>query len=167
MSLLKVLTFPDPRLKIKARSVEKVDAEVCRLLEDMVETMISFKGIGLAATQVNVPLRMVVIDLPQEEITMPVKLMNPELIDYSEELSTIREGCLSVPGRFAEIKRPKKIGYRFMDETGSVREQEAEGLLSHVIQHEIDHLNGIVFLDHLSPLKRQMALRKKIPVALS
>ena len=160
MTLLKILTFPDPRLKIKASPVERVDAEVCRLLDDMVETMMMYKGVGLAATQVNIPLRVLVINVPQAEQPMPLRLINPELGETSQEQSILREGCLSVPGRFAEIKRPRKIRYRFMDETGSPREQEAEGLLSHVIQHELDHLECVLFLDHLSPLKRQMVLGK-------
>jgi peptide deformylase len=158
MTILKILTFPDPRLKTRARPVDTIDTELRRLMDDMLETMQNFKGIGLAAPQVNIPLRIIVLGITGADQPEPLKLVNPEILWCSDETSMIREGCLSVPQRFADVARPNQIRYGFMDDKGRRMTQEAEGLLSHVIQHEMDHLNGVLFVDHLSPLKRKILL---------
>ena len=159
MSRLTVLHFPDPRLRNKALPVAAVDAGIKRLSQDMLETMYAENGIGLAATQVNVQQRVVVMDLSAERDT-PVTLVNPEIIQKtgSEEME---EGCLSVPGYSDLVQRAEKISYRYLNLDGEVIEDETDGLRAVCIQHEIDHLDGKLFIDYLSPIKRQR-LRKKI-----
>ena len=159
MSRLTVLHFPDPRLRNKALPVAAVDAGINRLSQDMLETMYAENGIGLAATQVNVQQRVVVMDLSAERDT-PVTLVNPEIIQKtgSEEME---EGCLSVPGYSDLVQRAEKISYRYLNLDGEVIEDETDGLRAVCIQHEIDHLDGKLFIDYLSPIKRQR-LRKKI-----
>ena len=159
MSRLTVLHFPDPRLRNKALPVAAVDAGIKRLSQDMLETMYAENGIGLAATQVNVQQRVVVMDLSAEKDT-PVTLVNPEIIQKtgSEEME---EGCLSVPGYSDLVQRAEKISYRYLNLDGEVIEDETDGLRAVCIQHEIDHLDGKLFIDYLSPIKRQR-LRKKI-----
>ena len=159
MSRLTVLHFPDPRLRNKALPVAAVDAGINRLSQDMLETMYAENGIGLAATQVNVQQRVVVMDLSAERDT-PVTLVNPEIIQKtgSEEME---EGCLSVPGYSDLVQRAEKISYRYLNLDGEVIEDESDGLRAVCIQHEIDHLDGKLFIDYLSPIKRQR-LRKKI-----
>ena len=159
MSRLTVLHFPDPRLRNKALPVAGVDAGVNRLSQDMLETMYAENGIGLAATQVNVQQRVVVMDLSVERDT-PVTLVNPEIIQKtgSEEME---EGCLSVPGFSDIVQRAEKISYRYLNLDGEVIEDETDGLRAVCIQHEIDHLDGKLFIDYLSPIKKQR-LRKKI-----
>ena len=159
MSRLTVLHFPDPRLRNKALPVAAVDAGIKRLSQDMLETMYAENGIGLAATQVNVQQRVVVMDLSAERDT-PVTLVNPEIIEKtgSEEME---EGCLSVPGYSDLVQRAEKISYRYLNLDGEVIEDETDGLRAVCIQHEIDHLDGKLFIDYLSPIKRQR-LRKKI-----
>ncbi len=159
MSRLTVLHFPDPRLRNKALLVAGVDAGVNRLSQDMLETMYAENGIGLAATQVNVQQRVVVMDLSAERDT-PVTLVNPEIIQKtgSEEME---EGCLSVPGFSDIVQRAEKISYRYLNLDGEVIEDETDGLRAVCIQHEIDHLDGKLFIDYLSPIKKQR-LRKKI-----
>ncbi len=157
---------PDPRLRQISSPVEKVDDEVRALVADMFETMYAAPGIGLAAIQVGVPRRILVIDLqePEEEGGEPVKdprvFINPEILEHSDQEVPYTEGCLSVPDQYAEVDRPDRIRARWLDLDGKVREEEIEGLLATCLQHEMDHLNGVLFIDHLSRLKREMILKK-------
>ena len=161
MALLPILTAPDPRLKKKSKPVEKVDDQIRQLMADMMSTMYAAPGIGLAAPQVGVLKRVIVIDAAREgDPSRPLKLANPEIVWASDDDNTYEEGCLSVPEHYAEVVRPRAVKVRYLDETGAKREIEAEGLLATCLQHEIDHLDGILFLDHLSALKRNMILRK-------
>jgi len=161
MALLPIITAPDPRLKIKARRVSKVDARVRRLMADMLETMYAAPGIGLAAPQVGEALRVIVVDCAREgEPRRPLKIANPELVWKSDELITVNEGCLSLPEHYADVARPKAITLRYLDEENEIRELAAEGLLATCIQHEMDHLEGVLFVDHISALKRGIILRK-------
>jgi len=161
MALLPILTAPDPRLKKKAKPVEKVDDGVRRLMADMMETMYAAPGIGLAAPQVGVLKRVIVVDATRgDEPKRPMKLANPEIVWASDEDASYEEGCLSVPEHYAEVVRPRAVKVRYLDETGTAREIEAEGLLATCLQHEIDHLDGILFIDHLTALKRNIILRK-------
>lgn len=161
MALREVLVAPDPRLKVKARKVETFDDEFRTLLDDMVETMYAAKGIGLAAPQIGVSLRAIVMDLAREgEDPAPRKFVNPEIVWASEEEVPCEEGCLSVPGQYAEVTRPERVRVRYRDENGVRHEIECDGLLAVCIQHEMDHLEGVLFVDHLSALKRNMMLRK-------
>jgi peptide deformylase len=159
MALLDVLHFPDPRLRKTALPVESIDDAIKTLAADMLETMYKEGGIGLAATQVNVRKRVVVIDL-SEQRDEPMYLINPEIIS-TEGVEQMQEGCLSVPDYFDVVERAEKVCFRYQDLEGEVQEVNADGLLAVCIQHEIDHLNGKLFIDYLSPLKRQR-LRKKL-----
>ncbi len=159
MAILEILHFPDSRLRNKAEPIEKVDATVGRLVEDMFETMYQAPGIGLAATQVNVAKRVVVIDV-SEEHDSPLCLINPEILE-SEGEEQMEEGCLSVPGVFDKVTRAERIKVRALDKEGRPFELETDGLLAVCIQHEIDHLDGKLFVDYLSGLKRQR-IRKKL-----
>ncbi len=159
MARLEILHFPDPRLRNKARPVERVDDGVRRLVDDMLETMYDAPGIGLAAIQVNVPERVITIDV-SEDRSQPVALINPEILDSRGAVST-EEGCLSVPGIYDLVERAEWIRYRALDLQGAPYETEADGLLAVCIQHEIDHLDGRLFVDYLSQLKRQR-IRKKL-----
>ena len=159
--LLPILIAPDPVLKTRARPVAEPDASVVRdLLPRMLATMYRAPGIGLAAPQVGVGLRVTVIDLMPGEKPSPIVLVNPEVIIASEELATREEGCLSLPGQYADVTRPARVKVRYLDEAGARQEIEADGLLAACLQHEIDHLDGILFVDHLSSLKRNMILRR-------
>jgi peptide deformylase len=161
MALLPIITAPDPRLKIKARPVAAVDDEVRRLMDDMLETMHQAIGIGLAAPQVGVAKRLIVLDVAREgEAPQPMMLANPEILWRSAELTTGSEGCLSLPEHYAEVTRPAQIRLRYLDYQNEIREIEASGLLATCIQHEIDHLDGVLFVDHISMVKRGMILRK-------
>jgi peptide deformylase len=161
MSLLSIITAPDPRLKIKAKPVEKVDAKVRRLMDDMVETMYHAIGIGLAAPQVGAAQRVVVVDVAREgEKPQPLRIANPEILWRSEEIMTANEGCLSLPEHYADVERPAAIRLRYLDHENEIREIEARGLLATCLQHEIDHLDGVLFVDHISTLKRGIILRK-------
>lgn len=184
MAIREILEAPDPRLKTVSAPVETFDAELKTLVEDMFETMYDAHGIGLAAIQVGEPLRLLVIDLqPEDEDAEPVEcghdhgdgghthshqptkkepriFVNPEILDPSEELNTYQEGCLSVPEIYADVKRPSACRVRYQDLDGIVHEEEMSGMLATCIQHEMDHLNGVLFIDHLSRLKRNMALKK-------
>jgi peptide deformylase len=161
MALLKVITAPDPRLKVKARPVAKVDAEVRKLMDDMLETMYAAPGIGLAAPQVGVARRVMVLDIAREgEPPQPLRMANPELTWTSAEEASYNEGCLSLPDQFADVVRPAAIRVRYLDHENEIRELAAEGLLATCIQHEMDHLEGVLFVDHISALKRSMILRK-------
>lgn len=161
MAIRKILTAPDPRLKVKSKPVERVDDEVRRLMDDMLETMYAAPGIGLAAPQVGVPKRVIVIDVSgEDEPPRPLRMANPELLWVSDEDAVYNEGCLSVPDHYADVVRPARCRVRYLDHENEIRELEADGLLATCVQHEIEHLDGILFIDHLSSLKRNMILRK-------
>ncbi len=166
MSLLPIIEIPDPLLRAQSQPVETIGDDLKRLIADMFETMYEAPGIGLAAIQVAVPRRLLVIDLqdPEEEGGEPVKrpyaFINPEIVQRSDARKIYNEGCLSIPDQYAEVERPDVVRARWIDEEG--REQEAEfgGLMSVCLQHEVDHLNGVLFIDHLSRLKRDMVVKK-------
>ena len=166
MAILRILETPDPVLRQKSTPVEAVDDELRTLITDMFETMYDAPGIGLAAVQVGVPKRLLVMDLhePEEEGGEPVKqprvFINPEILQTSDHEVPYNEGCLSVPDQYAEILRPDRVRARWMDEHGQTHEEELDGLLAVCLQHEIDHLEGVLFIDHLSRLKRDMVLKK-------
>lgn len=162
MALLPILTAPDPRLKLKAQPVTKVDARINRLMDDMLETMYQAPGIGLAATQVGVLERVIVVDVSDHEPgnRAPLALANPEIVWASEELAQAQEGCLSVPEHYADVVRPARVRVQYLDRSGKPSQIEADGLLATCLQHEIEHLDGVLFIDHLSALKRSMILRK-------
>jgi peptide deformylase len=161
MALRTIIKAPDARLKLKAAPVGAVTPEVRQLMDDMVETMYSAVGIGLAAPQVGVLSRVVVVDVAKrDEARQPLRLADPEIVWKSVERATYEEGCLSFPEQFADVERPARVRVSYLDETGARRELVAEGLLATCIQHEIDHLSGVVFVDYVSPLKRNIILRK-------
>ena len=163
MALLPIIVAPDPRLKVKAKPVTQVDDRIRKILDDMVETMHAAPGIGLAAPQVGHALRMLVVDIAKEgEPSKPMKFINPEIAWTSKELTPWEEGCLSLPEQFAEVERPKEVKVRYLDETGAKREIHATGLLATCVQHEMDHLDGLLFVDHISALRRNMILRKLV-----
>jgi peptide deformylase len=161
MAILPIITAPDPRLKVKAKAVARVDPRVRRLMADMLETMYKAPGIGLAAPQVGQALRVIVVDCAREgEKPQPVKLANPTIVWTADEVITVNEGCLSLPEHYADVARPAEIKVRYLDEENEIRELHAKGLLATCIQHEMDHLEGVLFVDHISPLKRNIILRK-------
>ncbi len=163
MAILKVLKAPDPQLKIVAKPVEIIDDEIQRILDDMLETMYVEDGMGLAATQVGIHKRLVVIDMNagiEDLEPAPKKIINPEILWSSEETSAYKEACLSVPEQRAEVTRPARVKIRYMDENGKSHEEEADSILATCIQHEIDHLNGILYIDHLSRLKYEIIMKK-------
>src|SRR3954454_24248420 len=166
MAMLPILEVPDPRLKQISSPVEEVDDGIRALIADMFETMYEAPGIGLAAVQVGVPKRLLVIDLqePEEEGGEPVRdprvFINPEIVAHSDVEVSYTEGCLSVPEQYAEVMRPDRIRARWQDEKGKAYEEDIHGLLAVCLQHEMDHLNGVLFIDHLSRLKRDMVLKK-------
>ena len=163
MSKKEIVIEPDPILRKKSVNLEKVDDELRGLLDDMLETMYSAPGIGLAAVQVGVLKRLIVIDISKEKDKKnPLFLINPEIVSRSKKTSIYEEGCLSLPGHFAEIERPAECHVKYIDYTGKEKEIKADGLLSTCIQHEVDHLNGILFIDYLSKLKKDMILKKLI-----
>ena len=166
MAILPIVEVPDPRLRQISSPVETVDDGVRKLVADMFETMYAAPGIGLAAIQVGVPKRVLVMDLqePEEEGGEPVRdprvFINPEIITRSDEEVPYLEGCLSVPDQYADVERPDRIRARWLDEHGQPHEEDLDGLLAVCLQHEMDHLEGILFIDHLSRLKREMVLKK-------
>ena len=161
MAVREIITAPDPRLKIKARPVASVDVKVRRLMDDMLETMYHAIGVGLAAPQVGEALRVIVVDIAREgEQPQPMRIANPEILWRSEETMMANEGCLSLPEHYADVERPAAIRLRYLDHENEIREIEAKGLLATCLQHEIDHLDGLLFVDHISSLKRGMILRK-------
>jgi peptide deformylase len=166
MAILPILEAPDPRLRVKSAPVDTVDDDLRALIADMFETMYDAPGIGLAAIQVGVAKRVLVIDLqePEEEdgepVRKPMVFINPELSEEAEEHSVYSEGCLSVPDQFADVERPTSLRARWLDEKGVAHDERIEGLLATCLQHEMDHLEGILFIDHLSRLKREMVLKK-------
>ena len=163
MSKRKIVIEPDPILRRKSENLEKVDDDLRRLLDDMLETMYSAPGIGLAAVQIGILKRLIVIDISKEkEKKNPLFLINPEIISKSKNTSIYEEGCLSLPGHFAEIERPAECQVKYIDYDGKKKEIKANGLLSTCIQHELDHLDGILFIDYLSKLKKDMILKKLV-----
>jgi peptide deformylase len=160
MSIRKILTEPDPFLRQISNEVEKVDNEIRKLMDDMLETMYAAPGIGLAAIQIGVPKRVIVIDLSKEEEKKPLYFVNPKIIVKSKNNSTYEEGCLSVPGQFAEIDRPDECHVSYLDYDGQKKELKIKGLLATCIQHEMDHLEGILFIDYLSKLKQNYIVKK-------
>ena len=161
MTIRPILTAPDPRLKMVSKSVDTVDAATRRLIDDMIESMYEADGIGLAAVQIGVPLRVIVMDLDQKEGRKnPRAFVNPRITWRSDELATFEEGCLSVPEIYEDVERAARIKAEYVDRDGNKQLLEADGLLSTCLQHEMDHLEGILFIDHLSKLKRSIALRK-------
>ena len=163
MSKRKIVIEPDPILRKKSENLEKVDDELRKLLDDMLETMYSAPGIGLAAVQLGVLKRLIVIDISKEKDKKnPLFLINPEIISRSNKTSIYEEGCLSLPGHFAEIERPAECHVKYIDYSGKEKEIKADGLLSTCIQNEVDHVNGILFIDYLSKLKKDMIPKKLI-----
>ena len=161
MTIRKILTEPDPFLRQKSQSVEKVDDTIRKIMDDMLETMYHAPGIGLAAIQIGIPKRIIVLDISKDpEKKEPMYFINPEKVYTSKDQATYEEGCLSVPGQFAEIDRPDKCHIKYLDYNGDSKELKAEGLSATCIQHEIDHLEGILFIDYLSKLKRSMITKK-------
>jgi peptide deformylase len=161
MTVLQILTAPHPVLKQKAQPVAAVDDAMRQLMDDMLETMYAAPGIGLAAPQVGISKRVIVVDVaPKDAPRQPLRLVNPELVWVSDDDSRYEEGCLSVPEHYADVVRPAAIRVRYRDEQNQLQELAADGLLATCIQHEIDHLDGILFIDHLSALKRNVILRK-------
>ena len=161
--LRKILTEPDPILRKKCEPLEKVDTETKQLMDDMLETMYAAPGIGLAAIQVGILKRLVVIDISKgEEEKKPVFLINPQIVHRSKKTSIYEEGCLSLPGQFAEIERPAECTLKYIDYNGKEKELKADGLLATCVQHEVDHLNGILFIDYLSKLKKDMIIKKLV-----
>jgi peptide deformylase len=161
MALLNILQAPDPRLKVKSEPVAVVDDELRRLLDDMLETMYMAPGIGLATPQVGVPRHAAVIDLGAEpETRRPLFLVNPEVTWRSDELAAAEESCLSLPEQFAEVSRPAEVEVTYLGRDGERHTLRADGLLARCLQHEIDHLDGVLFVDHISALKRGMILRR-------
>ncbi len=161
MALLPIIIAPDPRLKVTAKPVKNVDESVRGLMDDMLETMHAANGIGLAAPQVGDKRRVIVVDVVDEDAEPdPVQMANPELLWVSDEMLNQEEGCLSLPEHYAEVERHNAIRVRYLDYQGEIREREVAGVLATCIQHEMDHLDGILFVDLISSLKRNMILRK-------
>ena len=161
MALRQILTEPNKILREKSLSVETVDENLQKLMNDMLETMYAAPGIGLAAIQIGIPKRVIVLDIASKDGPKnPMFFINPEIIENSDNNLTYEEGCLSVPGQFAEIDRPDKCHIKYLDYYGQPKEVKAEGMLATCIQHEIDHLEGILFIDYLSKLKKSMIIKK-------
>ena len=166
MAILRILEVPDPLLRQKSTPVEQVTDDTRALIADMFETMYDAPGIGLAAVQVGVPVRLLVMDVgePPEEGAEPVKeprvFINPEIVTHSDDDVPYTEGCLSVPDQYAEVMRPDRIRAKWLDEQGVAHDEEIDGMLAVCLQHEMDHLEGVLFIDHLSRLKREMVLKK-------
>lgn len=161
MARLPIIVAPDPRLKAKAKAVDKVDPEIRQLMDDMMETMHAANGIGLAAPQVGVLKRVLVMDISaKDEEPSPIFMANPEIVWVSEDDELREEGCLSLPEMFAEVVRPRAVRVRYLDHENEIRELDVDDLLAVCVQHEMDHLDGTLFVDHVSTLKRNMILRK-------
>ncbi|HVI98671.1 MAG TPA: peptide deformylase [Sphingomonas sp.] len=166
MAVLDILEIPDPRLRAVAKPVAQVDDAVRTLIDDMIETMYDARGIGLAATQLGIEQRVLVIDLQEQEdeegkpVRDPHAFVNPEILWVSDDTSVYNEGCLSIPEQYAEVERPARCRVTWLDRDGKKHEQEYDGLMATCMQHEIDHLNGVLFIDHISRLKRDMVIKK-------
>jgi peptide deformylase len=161
MALREIITLPDPKLRLKSAPVKAVDKDVRKLVEDMFETMYAAPGIGLAAIQIAVPLRVITMDLSKEdEPKAPQVFINAEVVSSSGDKSTYEEGCLSIPEYYEEVERPAGVKVKYMDLDGKSHEIDATGLLATCLQHEIDHTNGVLFIDYISKLKRDMVMKK-------
>jgi peptide deformylase len=161
MALRPIITLPDPKLRLVSTRIERVDGPLRKLIDDMIETMHDAPGVGLAAIQIAEPIRLVVVDVSRkEEPPNPQAFVNPEVLWSSEDRSTYEEGCLSIPEYYAEVERPASVRARYLDREGEMREILADGLLATVLQHEIDHLDGVLFIDHISKLKRDRVIKK-------
>lgn len=161
MAVLDIVLAPDPRLKHKCAPVGEVTDAVRTLLDDMLETMYAANGIGLAAPQIAGTQRVIVMDVSKnEDEKKPLKLINPEVIWASDDTNTYEEGCLSIPDHYGDVTRPERVKIRYLDTHGDTQEMDADGLLATCVQHEIDHLDGVLFVDYLSPLKRNIILKK-------
>ena len=168
MAVLEILEVPHPGLRAVAEPVEHVDDSVRAIVRDMFDTMYDARGIGLAATQVAIEQRIVVIDLQEPEgegedakpVRKPLVFINPELLSVSDEMSVYAEGCLSIPEQYAEVQRPASCRLKWLDDQAASHEEDFDGLMATAIQHEIDHLNGVLFIDHISRLKRDMVMKK-------
>jgi peptide deformylase len=164
MALRSIITFPDPRLRLISAPVSAVDDTVRALMDDMLETMYEAPGVGLAAIQIAVPKRVIVLDVAKREdetaAPQPLCLVNPEIIFASDDVSTYQEGCLSIPDIYEDVERPARVRARYLDRAGREQEIEAEGILAICLQHEFDHLNGVLFIDHISRLKRELLMKK-------
>ncbi len=165
MAIREIIILPDKQLRLVSKPVETVTPEIRRLADDMLETMYDAPGIGLAAIQVAQPLRLITMDIAKRDETgeglrQPRVFINPEIIAASEEMSVYEEGCLSIPEYYEEVERPARVRLRFLDLDGKLHEEEADGLYATCIQHEIDHLNGVLFIDHISKLKRDRVVKK-------
>jgi len=168
MTIKPLIILPDPVLRQASKPIERVDDELKRLADDMLETMYDAPGIGLAAIQIGVPRRMLVIDVAREgEDKQPQVFINPEILKSSDERSVYEEGCLSIPDYYAEVERPAVITLKYLDRDGKEHTADADGLLATCLQHEIDHLNGVLFIDHISRLKREMVIKKFTKAAKS
>jgi len=166
MALRDIITLPDSKLRLISKPIERVDAELNRLIEDMLATMYEAPGVGLAAIQIAEPIRLLVADAsPKEGPREPMALINPEILWSSDERRTYEEGCLSIPEYYEEVERPASVRVRYIDRDGKEQERLAEGLLATVLQHEIDHLNGVLFIDYLSKLKRDRVIKKFAKIA--
>ena len=161
MAVRPIISLPDKRLRLMSEPVARIDEDLRTLVADMFETMYDAPGVGLAAVQVGVPKRVVTIDATRgEEEKQPIALINPEIVWSSEEKIAHEEGCLSIPEYLDEVERPERVKVRFLDLEGRTQELEADGLLARVVQHEVDHINGVLFIDHLSKLKRDRVIKK-------
>jgi len=166
MSLLPIITLPDPKLRLISKPLERVDAALGKLIDDMVATMHDAPGIGLAAIQIGEPLRLLVVDLAKkDEPPQPQAFINPEILWSSDERSVYEEGCLSIPDYYEDVERPASIRVRHLDRLGKPHEILAEGMLATVLQHELDHLDGVLFIDHISKLKRDRVIKKFTKIA--
>jgi peptide deformylase len=161
MSIRPLVIIPDSKLRLVSEPVQEITSEIRRLADDMLETMYDAPGVGLAAIQIGVPVRMVTMDVSKsEDERQPLVLLNPEIVWASEEKRIYEEGCLSIPEYYEEVERPAQVKVRYMDLDGKTHEVEANGMLATVLQHEIDHLNGVLFIDHISKLKRDRVIKK-------
>ncbi len=167
MALMDIITIPDPILRKESAPIERVDGDLERLIDDMFETMYDAPGIGLAAIQVGIPRRLLVIDATRDEHAAPnpITMINPEILTLSDEVNTYDEGCLSIPEVFAEVERPAEVRVRYTDRAGNLQELDCDGLLATVVQHEIDHLDGKLFIDFLSRLRRDRIVKKFVKAA--
>ena len=161
MAFLPIIVAPDPRLKLTCEPVAEVTEELRKLMADMLDTMYDAPGIGLAAPQIGVTQRIIVVDVTKnDDERMPYQMVNPEITWHSDEMLDYEEGCLSLPEQYAQVKRPDKIRVKYLDPDGQAQEIEASGILATCIQHEMDHLDGVLFVDHISKLRRDLILRK-------
>ena len=161
MAIKEIIKIPDPVLRENCAAIEDITPELKTLMEDMLETMYDAPGVGLAAPQINIPIRLIVMDASKEdEQKAPIIMVNPEILTSSDERSVYEEGCLSIPEYFAEIERPAMVKVGYIDKDGKPQELDCEGLLGTVVQHEIDHLNGMLFIDYLSKLRRDRVIKK-------